>query len=47
MVHIGVFFHGTQKKPPNQQFFIAPDCTFLRTAHKEKTAEITVFQRFS
>ena len=47
MVHIGVFFHGTQKKPPNQQFFIAPNCIFLRTVHKEKTAEITVFQRFS
>ena len=32
---------------PNQQFFIAPNCIFLRTVHKEKTAEITVFQRFS
>ena len=47
MVHIGGFFMGLKKKPPNQQFFIAPDCIFLRAVHKEKTAEITVFQRFS
>lgn len=47
MVYIGGFFHGIQKKPPNQQFFIAPNCIFLRRVHKEKTAEITVFQRFS
>ena len=31
------FFHGTQKKPPNRQFLIAPNCIFLRVVDKEKT----------
>ena len=46
MVHIGVFSWDS-KKTPNQQFFIAPNCIFLRTVHKEKTAEIQLFHRFS
>lgn len=46
MVHIGGFFMGL-KKTTESAIFYCTKLHILRTVHKEKTAEMTVFQRFS
>lgn len=47
MVHVGGFFMGLKKSHRIGNFLLHQIAYFLRAVHKEKTAEITVFQRFS